>query len=261
LSLEDWQRGFGQMVSDGASRGLNDDMVTLVHPGLCLTDKELNWLQICATTAGFEVTCTIQRRWRRLRLLKSCKLTVALLGRERSEKMIELFTNYQPLRSMYFITEAIEFLQFVAKYVNNNPHERTVVKFERALLMASDARAIENWNSASDGIKSLVLQKNPASAVVLFPCSPEVFISALHFGTEFPAYIHDWPVLVAPGLPELWRPATDEEVTILSYTSVSSTKLDQQAVSERSVYDLMLAGALISNKTALPKKMKAKGRQ
>lgn len=245
MALTDWQRGFARLITAGASQGLGSEVRAQALADLCLTTGERDWLERCITTAGFEVTCSIQRRWRRLRLRIATKITMAALGRERSDGLIERFCSHQPLRSMFFVTEALEFLQFISDMVDGDQCVRTAADFERALLVAADARATVSWRATNDYADDCVLTRHSATAVVMFPCPPEAFVGAVILGCECPTTFERVPVVISPGLPYLWRPATEEEVSVLRHANNRTTGRELRLISEVAVCELLAMGALV----------------
>src|ERR1700704_1407183 len=61
--------------------------------GLDLTAEEKRWLQQLAGSPGLAVTCFIQRWWRETRLRWTARLTLALLGPDRSAEVIDAYLN------------------------------------------------------------------------------------------------------------------------------------------------------------------------
>jgi hypothetical protein len=194
---------------------------------LHLTPAEQAWFEQIMDSPGMQLTCDVQRWWRRMRLQSSVRLTLAVLPPQQRLAVIQAYVTSEPCTSLFFIPEALQFLEFVLQTAPDVPYLQAVARFEQALFRAKEAQ--DTLGSAlPEGIVLLPthrLRRHTAAALILFPAHPEWLLSALLQGTtDLPAPDgHQYPVLVAPGLPHLWRQATSEEVEIFTVCQVTTT--------------------------------------
>ncbi|MEX1368832.1 MAG: hypothetical protein AB1Z98_37235 [Nannocystaceae bacterium] len=124
-------------------------------------------------------------------------LTLAALGRQAAAWI-------DGVLSLHPGATELDFLDFVIDRVDD-PVVSSLARFERALSVARTARA--------DGLPPVParpgprLQLHPAARTLELPGPAEQVIGAVALGLEVPPYA-GWPVLVAPGLPTLWRKAS-----------------------------------------------------
>jgi hypothetical protein len=187
MALVDLQSALGSLVVARASA---------LDRGLDLTTQERAWLQQLTGSAGFGVTCYIQRWWRETRLHLAARLTLAVLGPERGAELLAAYLDRVPVSSLFFIPEAVGFLDFVLGQGLEIPHLEAVARFERAVLLAAQA---------------VSLPPAPSNAVVVeFAAPPDQVLWALVRGEPLPSPgEHVFGVLVAPWLPGLWRLAAE----------------------------------------------------
>jgi hypothetical protein len=187
MALVDLQSALGSLVVARASA---------LDRGLNLTAEEQAWLQQLTGSAGLEVTCFIQRWWRETRLHLAARLTLAVLGPERGAELLAAYVDRVPVSSLFFIPEAVGFLDFVLGQALEIPHLEAVARFERAVLLAAEA---------------VSLPPAPSKAVVVeFAAPPHQVLWTLVRGDPLPSPGEQvFGVLVAPWLPGLWRLATE----------------------------------------------------
>ena len=138
-------------------------------------------------------------------------LTVALLTRSRRADLVQAYLDTSACASLFFVPEAVGFLDFVLRVAAEVPHLPPVAGFERALLLARDAgprppvpiRRLE---------PSRHVARHPAAAVVAFEADPARLIHALLADGPLPEP-DEMPrfLLVAPGAERFWRCATRSE--------------------------------------------------
>ncbi|MFL5347963.1 MAG: hypothetical protein ACJ8AT_24490 [Hyalangium sp.] len=245
MALRDWQNALGQLVEARASgRDLPPVLETL--DGLELEEKDRAWLRRVAGTPGFELTAYVPRWWRHTRVMRSARFTLAAL-RESREEVLRTYLRATPCTTLFFVSEGLSFLEYVIR-TTALPHVRAVAEFEQALWAlrreASSAPSSPQVLSSED-----VLAPHPAATLVTFDASPEALLGALLTGSPLPQEpAEPHPVLVAPGLPRMWRPATSEEARAFAACAPSATAGALTAlpdVSPEVLSALLAAGALI----------------
>jgi hypothetical protein len=227
MSLGDLQSALGSMVVAQASGHRS-----LIGPlgsfgSLDLSAEERAWLTGLADSAGFKVTCKIQRWWRQTKLQTAVELTLAALGAAKGAELMNTYLDVTPCTSLFFIPEAVGFLEFVAGAAKGRPHVVEVAQFERAILLARQA-AIDPSGSqplriGSDPTEQI--RPHPAADVVLFAASPELVLGSILGDRSLPEeQMRKSPVLIAPRLSRLWRPATDDEYRLFERSRHGATK-------------------------------------
>lgn len=187
MALADWQTALASAVVARASRSAGP-----AHAGLDPAARA--WLSDVAGSAGFAVTCRVQRWWRTVRLRWAARLTLAALGPERSVAVLDAYLDAVPAFTLFLIPEALRFLEFAPNAAPGAPHVLSVARFERALLAAKQAEC------------------DPGAAfepvAVTFAAHPEDLLSALLSGGPLPPPGGEHLVLVSPELPHRWQVVT-----------------------------------------------------
>ena len=207
MPLADLQRALGALVAARAAGGPGTAGVPV---DLDLTVEERAWLRNLTGSPGFQVTCDIQRWWRETKLRWTARLTLAAFGREEQSDVIAEYLSAVPCASLFFATETSAFLEYVARARAERPHLAAIARFERALLRAREA---EIEPVALDVGHQDAVHAHPAASMVEFAAPPERLLGALLARQPLPPVESaPFPILVAPGLSHLWRPATLDEV-------------------------------------------------
>ena len=188
---------------------------------LSLTAAERDWLDQLQDTPGFNVTCYIQRWWRETKLNWTTRLTLAALGPEQADAALKAYLETTPCPSLFFTPEALGFLDFVSgtgKWAES-PHLVEIARFERALLIAKEAAQQSAGRQSGDNeLPSCArLSPHPAAALLEFAAPAAELLGALVGGRPLPpATAKRFPILIAPGLAYLWRPASADEARLFT---------------------------------------------
>jgi hypothetical protein len=244
MALHDWQMALGRLVEARASgRELRPLLESL--DGLNLEDAEREWLRNVTGTPGFALTSEVPRWWRGTRVERSARLTLAALG-ESAGQVLGDYMRTVPGFTLFFVAEALAFLDYVAT-TTALPHVRAVAHFERAVWTLKRAEPSPDA-PASEPSPSDTLVRNPMASLVTFPAPPEEVLGALLTDGPLPEETGELhAVLVAPGLPRMWRPATPEEARAFTTCAPSAavhTLLALPGVSVPTVKGLLDARAL-----------------
>jgi hypothetical protein len=193
MSLGDWQAAVGGLVVTRASGRPTGSVLD----GLRLTAGERDWLNGLAGSPGFEVTCRVQRWWRGVRLRWAARLTLGALGAGRSARVIDAYLDAVPAFSLFFVPEALRFLEFAPAAAPEVPHLASVARFEHALLSTTQVVT----GSAAAGV----------GEVVAFAAPPEELLDAILSGDPLPPVGEEYLVLVSASLPHRWRVLTGSD--------------------------------------------------
>ncbi len=217
MPLSDLQIVLGAMVTAQATNGRpSADAPLFGNPDL--TSAERDWLIQLLGTPGFTVTCYIQRWWRETKLSWTTRLTLAALGPAEADAALKSYLEATPCPSLFFTPEALGFLDFVAR-VAERPHVAEIARFERALLVAKEAaQQLADRQPVGNELPSGArIAPHPAAALLEFAAPPAELLGALVEGRALPpACAARFPVLIAPGLPHLWRPAAADEARLFT---------------------------------------------
>jgi len=236
MPLSDLQIALGMMVTTQASTHPSADAPNFDK--LRLTAAERDWLARLLDTPGFNVTCYIQRWWRETKLNWTTRLTLAALGPEQADAALKAYLEATPCPSLFFTPEAIGFLDFVANMSKwaeraETPHVAQIARFERALLIAKEAaqQSLDRWSDAIELPPGARLAPHPAAALLEFAAPPAELLGALVEGRSLPpASAERFPVLVAPGLAHLWRPAAADEARLFARCQTAPSVEDLRAL-------------------------------
>jgi len=174
------------------------------------------------------------------RLEEQAGLTLAALGRDAS-----IWIDAYQQQGAVSIERPDGFLDFVIALTR----DRVVVcmaRFERALSIAR-AASVHDDTEPTERIGER-LRMHPAANVVDLPGPAEEVIGAVALGMSPPAYA-GWPVLVAPGLPTLWRQATPYEDAVCTWLTRprSTAEVRERFVGAEQVLRRLVAARAIIN--------------
>jgi hypothetical protein len=235
MPLSDLQIALGMMVTTQAATHRSADATNFNN--LRLTAAERGWLAQLPDTPGFNVTCYIQRWWRETKLSWTTSLTLAALGPERADAALKDYLEATPCTSLFFTPEALGFLDFVAGMPQwtewaDWPHVVEIARFERALLIAKEAaqQSVDRQSGANELTSGARISPHPSAAMLEFAAPPAELLGALVEGRALPpASATRFPVLVAPGLAYLWRPASADESRLFIRCQTSPSVEDLRA--------------------------------
>jgi hypothetical protein len=257
MTLQALQTALGTLIATHASALAQHTTPPAWVHSLDLTATERAWLTQILDAPGMRLTCTIQRWWRQMRLQQTVRLTLATLPPPQRLHMIQAYMATVPCTSLFFIPEALQFLDFVLRTAAAVPHLDAVARFERALWGAKEAESASGH--ASYNITTLAptqqLRCHHAAALIAFSAPPEMLLVALLRGTPVPEPDDlGHVVLVSPGLPHYWRSATPDEAQLFlacqTPTSVERLRTVVQN-SAQALQALVDAGALCTVKSPL----------
>jgi hypothetical protein len=212
VSLAGLQSALVATVIARSSRpeGDSDDLAARAD----LDGNERHWLRSVERTAGFQLTCAVQRWWREYRLRSAARLTVAVLERCARIALLEEWIASRPIVSFFYQAEVREFVDFVlARTSDLAPGARALLELERAAHVAMSARGFASGSRRPRAADSIV--RHPAAALVVFPGQPGAVIAEWLEGKEPPRSDQACVgVLVAAGIRGLGRQAGREEIDL-----------------------------------------------
>ena len=205
MGLIDFQTVLGRMLREQN----RDDYVR----GVSLDEGESRYLEELRDTEEFRFYASVQRSWCVARATKAAHLTLSLLPQDERERLLDDWVDSGSGAQSFFWVEADAFLDFIGRRLVDRSYEFTVCQFERATLRASDGA---NYFVAPDvaALKdpNCFLRRGGYAALVRFDADPaEVVEKHAGLAALFSAGLN---VIFSPGLAQLWREASAEEVDL-----------------------------------------------
>jgi hypothetical protein len=186
MTLADWQHALARQVMGG------DDPAAPLSAGLLATAK-------------------VRRSWCEARASKAARLTLSVLPGALRSALIARWVDEGGGAGAFHALEADAFLPFIAGHLTDPSHELTVCRLEAALARATAAKAAFAPPQAPD--PSAVPRHGAGASLVLFTAEPQALLAAvLGQGPAPPLGDARFPMLAAPGVPGLLRPADPAEV-------------------------------------------------
>jgi hypothetical protein len=186
-----------------------------VH-GCTIDHEELEQLQELVLSSGFRFTRHVQRSWCRGRSAEAAQLTLSLLPIERQRQLVGDWVDAGGGRALDPASEAVAFLEFVAHRLTDPSHALTVCRMQQAAYRASEVvlRFRPPDPSLLDDPQA-ILRAGSGAALVRFLTEPQRLFAAIQAKEPLPPLSEPhFPVLFAPGLPALYRAATNDEEAI-----------------------------------------------
>jgi hypothetical protein len=184
--------------------------------GLAVDREELAQLLDLVDSPGFRVTRHVQRSWCIGRAASAAQLTLSLLSGTRQRQLVEDWVDTGGGRALDLGSEAAEFLEFVANSLTAPSHALSVCRMEQAAYRASAAalRFRPPDPSLLDRSNALLCAGKGAAIVRFFAEPKRLFDAIAAEGPLPPLSGQHFPVLFAPGLPRLYRAASEGEYAI-----------------------------------------------
>jgi hypothetical protein len=216
-----------------------------------LSEAELSWLETLQSTAGFTITCEVQRWWREFRVQSAAPLTLSVLDANRRAMLVAEYVRRHARPSSFVLREALPFLELTEALASDVPHLPALVAFERAMLLAGEARAsgVSFVDADSRDLYAWdVVTTHPLAEVVSFEAPPERVLDAASHRQPLPAATGGThSILIAPGLPNLARACREDEAALFRRLRASAghvAHIRSDAASAELLVNLWQAGAL-----------------
>ncbi|WLQ12972.1 hypothetical protein O5O45_24905 [Hahella aquimaris] len=213
---------------------------------LDLNEAERAWLHELSESKGFQVTCDVQKWWRKARLQIAAPLTLRLLERLQLQALVEEYICATPCRSLYFVPEAMAFKTFICEHTAD-PLLQALTVFECALKAIHEYRLspVSPMETNSNRCRNFSVVIAPMSQLVEFPAAPEKLLCALILNQPLPTVDGAHPVLVGPGVKKYWRAATAMEKGVL-HQCATPQSLD--SLLEKGPHNIRVVERLVSER-------------
>jgi hypothetical protein len=185
--------------------------------------QELAELGALVTSPGFRFTRRIQRSWCIARTAAAAQLTLSLLPVEQRGRLIDDWVDVGGGRGLDPASDAESFLEFVTQHLRDPSHALSVCRMEQAAYRASEAALqFRPPNSSLLDDSKAMLRAGKGAALVRFFAEPQRLFAAIEAKEPLPP-LSERPssVLFAPGLPQLYRPANNDEEKVWEMLSGS----------------------------------------
>ena len=238
VSLREFQSALGRLVraAAGTPNGIAENATSQLC-GLDLTPEERASIARLVTSPGFRFTLEVQRSWCEGRAASAARLTLSIIPSRQRHRLVQEWIEKGGGTASLVTSEAEEFLEFIACHLEDPSHALTLCRMEQAVYRASQLQGTFmplELSTLSDPEVELCAGRH--GMMVLFFAEPQRLLAAVNRGLPLPQLtMRPYPVLFAPGLPSLFRPATFEELALweaLSQPVTLRALLDQQHARE-----------------------------
>lgn len=209
MGLIDFQTVLGRMLREQH----RDDHMR----GVSLEEREGRYLNNLRGSAEFRFYASVQRSWCIARATKAAHLTLSLLPEEEREQLLDEWVSSGSGSQSFFRVEAESFLDFIGGRLSDRSCELTVSQFERATLRASEgANVFVAPDPAFLKSPDCYLRRGNYAALVRFDAEPEQLAQSAVQKHPLLAglFSANLVVMFSPGLAQLWRAPSAEEVDL-----------------------------------------------
>jgi hypothetical protein len=209
MSLLAWQTALAEQVTARAA-GIP------VPPTSPVSAEDSLWLDSVSASAGFKLTCDVQRWWREFRVQQAAPLTLGALTADLRIRLMDEYVRRHCRPSSFFLREALPFLDLAAELGGDLPHVAALAAFERAMLRLGSALADDpTLGQVRECQMEIPVEAHPLAEVVRFQAPPGAVLAAAAGALPFPppedrAY---W-LLIAAGLSNLAAGCTTDEARL-----------------------------------------------
>ncbi len=193
------------------------------------------------SSAGFRFTRRVQRSWCKGRAESAARLTLSVLPVEQRRRLVDQWVEAGGGAASVVSAEAEAFLEFIARDLTDPSYQLTICRMEQACYRTSEAAM--HFRPPDRHLldpPAAMLCAGKGAALVQFFTEPQQLLDAIEAGEPSPPLSdRSFPVLFAPGLPQLFRAATDDEVALwqrlarpMAIRALSRDRRAQQAIEE-----------------------------
>jgi hypothetical protein len=193
--------------------------------------------------------CDIQRGWREFRVQAAAPLTFSLLDAYRRQEVVSTFLSRNPTSTLFFMSDALPFLDVAAEVAADIPHLTELAAFERARLLLGEALdSGYQVGGGGDLDPRCKVEAHPLASIVRFHAPADRVIAAVMRGLELPPVEdRDYFLLIATRLPHRARVSDTPEahlLEVLREAPASAERYRSDPVATAALTSLWQAGAL-----------------
>jgi hypothetical protein len=166
--------------------------------------------------SGFRFTRQVQRSWCKGRAASAARLTLSALPAEQRYRLIDQWVEAGGGTASLVSSEAVSFLDFIARDLADPSYALTLCRMEQAMYRASEAAMrFRAPDTRLLDYPEAFVRAGKGAALVVFLTEPQRLFDAVETGGPLPPLCgRSFPVLFAPGLSQLCRAASDDEVAL-----------------------------------------------
>lgn len=160
-------------------------------------------------SAGFRFTMKVRRSWCEGRSMIAAREVLKLIPESDGRRLASDYVDHGGGLEWFLATESDRFLVFLAARLPDPSHALTICRMAQALAKAQ--LAAQTFTPPRPRVGTVRVGRGRQASLVWFHADPAAVLSALNGGKRPPVGPPDHPVLIAPGLPNLFRMATGAE--------------------------------------------------
>jgi hypothetical protein len=163
-------------------------------------------------SAGFRFTMQVRHSWRKGRAMLAARMVLSALGDDERQNLLDEYVDHGGGLEMFLAREAECFLAFLEPRLPDPSHALTLCHMQQALYRAREGAS--TFAPQQPRVGAGLVRRGRHGALIRFHADPGALLTALNGGALPPAGPPDHAVLFGPGLPNLFRLATDAEAEL-----------------------------------------------
>jgi hypothetical protein len=163
-------------------------------------------------SAGFRFTMKVRRSWCEGRSMIAAREVLKLIPESDGRRLAGDYVDQGGGLEWFLTTESERFFAFLAARLPDPSHALTICRMAQALAKAQ--LGAETFTPPGPRAGTVRVGRGSEASLVWFHADPAAVLSALNGGKCPPVGPPDHPVLIAPGLPNLFRMATAAEAAL-----------------------------------------------
>jgi hypothetical protein len=163
-------------------------------------------------SAGFRFTMQVRHSWRKGRAMLAARTVLSALGNDERQKLLDEYVDHGGGLEMFLAKEAECFLAFLKPRLSDPSHALTLCEMQQALYQAR--LAASTFVPQQRRVGAGLVRRGRHGTLIRFHADPGALLTALNGGALPPVGPPDHAVVFGPGLPNLFRPATDAEAQL-----------------------------------------------
>lgn len=165
-----------------------------------------------ADAPGFVFTVLVRRTWCERRAVAAARPVLQLVALEQRRRLVADYVDAGGGLALFLPTESEAFLPFLAARLADPSHALTICRMSMALARARSAAA--GFVPPAAGAWRGRVERGRFASLVWFHADPALVTAALGGGGAAPLGPRTHAVLFAPGLPDFFRIASEDEAAL-----------------------------------------------
>jgi hypothetical protein len=161
---------------------------------------------------GFRFTMTVRRSWCEGRALMSARPVAEIMPDEARQRLVSVYVDQGGGLALFLPTEGEAFLEFLTPRLPNPSHALTLCWMTQALNRARKAPA--PFVPSEKLPATVAVRRGRYATLIWFHADPDAVMAAVRGAPLPPLGPPSNPVLFAPGIEGLFRPATESEAAL-----------------------------------------------